>query len=368
MPITRTPYPRNVYEHISPTALTQQYVGNRGSMVGGQFESGRSTWSEQWAFIQDDFQTFINDVLGWSMKGESSKIMKRKLPAQSKQFPQMRASRISGIEALAPTGQKGDGGLASFNEIRATIQFETPPYDMLTDDQLAAPGTGIGDAGYPAEAFRYVIWDVRPAGEFARTNRDAWKYPPNTGSKNQNKPITGSGGQALLLTKTRITALWIQVPDAWVVSGTVPGGPDAGDDAVCFTNLEATLGTVNDGEFLGRPRGTMLFESFEPTPRVLPVSPEAIGIVEPGFFARCWDIKLQWLYFNPGWVYDKVALKFVPTMLQDPTKLGHNLVFNLKSAGGPKWERALIARSDAVDIPENWLYQESDHDRLFKAV
>ena len=59
----RQPYPRFFYPNISDSVPTQQFNSNRSSQVSGQFEIGRSTWTEVWAFNQQDIQLFIDDVL-----------------------------------------------------------------------------------------------------------------------------------------------------------------------------------------------------------------------------------------------------------------------------------------------------------------
>lgn len=334
-------YPTNFYSNITDLVPTQQYQGRSGSAVGGSFEIGRSTWTEQWQVTYQNIQTLVESVLGWGKVGGSANVIQRHLPAYSAAFPFMRATAIPNIEALAPTGI-GPMQEAAFKEYRATIQFETLPYNLATDAEV----TSQGGAGTPPESLRYVVWNCQPAAEFARTPFNVYKYPLGTGSANAGKRLPGQNGQAVLLTKYRITATWMQVPEAWVTT-----------DATTFPNLDNAIGTVNQGEFLGYPAGTMLFESYEPTPRVMPVLAATLGVTDPNYIPRCYDITMKWLLFDP-------KPFFMPGGIEDNAPRGHNLVFD-PVAG--QWQRALLYNTN-TDANGNWLYRESDHDKIFKGI
>lgn len=347
------PYPRNIYPQISASLDTQQFVGKVGSAVTGNFQYGRSTWSEKWAVHPNELQLFVDDVLGYAVKGGvaaavtatvaggDNDIINRHLPARSYQFPQMYAVGIPSVEMMAPTGNSG--GRATFKESRATIQFETPSFDMLTNAQAAAKT----DVGMPPECWRYVVWNRQPATEFARTAKDAFRYPSGS-FPTAHSPITGSGGQLFLITKYRITANWLQVPSAWITN-----------NGLTFPALDTAVGHINDDEFLGYPEGTMLFESYVPTPRVMPVSPEVLGILDPGVIPRCYDVELKFLYFDPQPIYEPLG-QVAPR--------GHNLAYN--PAVG-KWMRAIkisVQGEAGENTPANWVYPEEDLTKIFKAV
>ena len=339
--------PSFIYPNMKAPVPAHQFVSKSGSQVSGSFEIGRSTWTEHWDILGDDLQQAIEYILGFSKAGGpfgDVGVISRYLPAYSNQFPNMFATAITGVEALAPQGI-GPMSEATFKQFRLTIQFETLPYDLLSDIDVNAARGG----GEPAESFRYVVWNRQPASEFARTPYNAYKYPPGTGSKNANNPLPGQNGQAILLTKYRITGTWLQVPTDWISS----------DGGKTFPDLDAAVGTVNDATFLGYPAGTMLFESYEPTPRVLPTSALAVGQLDPQYIVRCYDIALKWLYFNPEPIW-------VPAGTTEFTApRGHNLVFNPSPASnGGYWQRA-VHRQSVTDVNGDWLYYESDHDKIF---
>jgi len=341
--MANAPYPRNFYDNIVKWVPSQQFVGKSGSAVDGNFEVGRSTWSEQWVVNSDDLQTLIENVIGYAMAGGAQAgngVMTRYLPATSNEFPYMYASSIQRVEALAPTG-KGMFEEARFKQWRATIQFETPPYNVYTDEQVFTNSS----ATRPPESQRYVVWNRQPAPEFARTPYNAWIYPPGTGASNAGDPLPGQNGQAILLTKYRITATWVQVPEAWISTNS----------GQTFANLDAATSTVNNAEFLGYPKGTLLFESYEPTPRVMPIPPGQIAL-NPGQTPRCYDVMLKWLYFDPQPVY-------TPGNPNDAAR-GHNLVYNPATNPG-QWQRALKINTN-TDVSANWFYREYDHTKIFK--
>lgn len=339
---------QQIYFNLTPWVPTQQYVGKSGSAVSGSFEIGRSTWTEQWMCNFDDLQMLIENILGYATvngPNASDGVLERNLPAFSATFPYMRATSISQIEAMAPTGQ-GDFQEAKFKRWKITIQFETLPYDVETDADVLSISTSNTD--FPPESLRFVVWNRQPASEFARTPYNAFRYPlPVT----PVVPLPGTNGQAILLTKYRITGTWMQVPTDWI----------SNDGGYTFKNLDAATGTVNAKEFMGYPAGTMLFESYEPTPRVMPVLPTSIGVNDPFYIPRCYDVQLKWLYFDPKPYYK-------PGGVDDAsTPRGHNLVFNPKGPVDGYWQRALLIKQ-TLDKNGNWLYQESDHTKIFKSV
>jgi hypothetical protein len=110
----------------------------------------------------------------------------------------------------------------------------------------------------------------------------------------------------------------------------------------------------------------------------MPTSAAAVGQLDPAFIPRCYDVEMKWLYFDP-------QPFLVPTgKTPENAPRGHNLVFNPEPgagstgayvsgdnittvAGSGYWQRALLKNKNA-DVNGNWLYFESDHDKIFKAV
>lgn len=354
MPIS-APHPRTYYTNISNLVPSQQFVGKTGSAVNGQFEIGRSTWTEQWAFNGANIQSIVDEVIGYPSVGGLPEdintaqtnppaeeiIINRALPAYSNTFDTMYATGITNVEALAPTGEQD--GIATYKQMRVTIQFETPPYDILTNNQVLSRRT----TGKPPECWRYCVWNREPCNEFARTPRDAFRYPSGQFPAGHS-PITGSGGQLYLITKYRITCNWLQVPQQWISS-----------DGLTFGNMDDLVGTVNDASFLGYPKGTILFESYRPVPKTMPVTPGLVGVNTGGQIPRCYDVELRFLYFNPSPVFNAAG--------ENPAPKGHNLVYEPRSG---QWMRAIkigaLAAQEQTDT--YWLYRQRRLDNVFEKV
>lgn len=336
-------------------AFTQEFVG-KGNSIGGSFAGGVSQFSEQWQFTQSAFPSVVSDILGYSTDGKTNRAtgvngttMQRVLPTRCAQFPWLWASRVSGLEGIGSKGIElglNGGVMAGWKMMRMTVQYETPPYEVKSDEIVKNADSNNS----PAESQRYVIWKQTPSVEFVQSTIDSFSWPKQAHDRDLDI-IQGSKGYALLVAKVRITANWIQVCDDWVRSGSNK-----------FGNIEAALGTVNHKSFLDRPAGTMLFESYEATPRVEPVDPAVMNQIDrTSTIPRSWDITLNWAYFDPtdgGATASGISQAFDGT-----PRYGHNLAFDPITA---KWWRPLLNTKGVTDSNGYWKYRESDHSKIFK--
>ena len=342
--------PTNNYQFPFPA---QEFVGH-GNPLSGSFANGVSQFTEQWQFNFSAFTggLIVSTILGYSTQGGAS--MKRVLPVKCSQFPWLYASRVTGPEGIASRGQaigvNAGGAYAAFQQMRITIQYESMPYDILSDASVQAKNT----ANKPAESWRYVIWERQPASEFIQNQETSFVWPQQVHNR-QRDVLLGSKGYAILLSKVRIVATWVQVCDDWVRNGSNR-----------FGNLEACLGTVNNQTFLDYPRGTLLFESYKPIPRVEPVDPVVMNQVNKiSTVPRGWDIVLTWVYFDPTNGQSNAGNAGNLNDNNGTPAYGHNLVFDPITA---KWWRPLLNSTGGFvpDASGYWRYAESDHSQIFK--
>jgi len=336
--------PQNTYDRLT-TRPSWQYVGGGGS-ISYQLGTDEGSATEVHDIDYNDLYQASIDILGWS-KQQGTGIF-RKLPAQHPYFSFLYANRITDIKGIGPRGQvigrnagSGPKPMADFKLVRLTVNYGTPPYYMAgakgfdkTDPFLTA-GT--------SEDKRFLIPSEYDSDtKFAAQRTTFMKWPAEAPAPLTNQPIKDTGGATIAVTKQRITFTWVQVPD----HGLFPGGFDQNKTS---PNIDKCIGRVNSEEFLGYPRGTVLFEGWKPMPRIMGIPSEALGL---GFdqLPRSWDVKLQFSFFDPK-------------PLGDENKRGHNLAPCPKDR---KWYRLITNVDNATDTSIFWKYQEEDLRDIFK--
>jgi hypothetical protein len=354
------PLPGTIYPQISGVKPSQQYIGKGFGQLGGRFAYGVSTWSEEWQIPFDDASDkVISGIIGYSEAGGpataagiGNAVMHRTLPVQHPFFPWLWGVSVSNPQGVGSRGQLPIGGgngaaggtVNKWRQLRFSVEYETPPYDILTDAAVA----GADSVYFPAEAQRYCVWGREPANEFVQQEQDAfrWQDKPYGPTPSAGQQVQGSKGLALLLAKFRVSCDWLQVCDDWVRNGSVS-----------FPYIDLCIGTVNQNEFMSMPPGTMLFEGYRATPRTMPVRIRTGNQSNSGTVPRCWDIHLQWLYFNPCPVGAVQAN-------DGGFRYGHNLVFSIPTQ---RWWRPLLGtKNHANDSSQFWRYNEQDHSFIFK--
>lgn len=286
--------------------------------MDASFSYGASMITETWV-IEDNgsnLRTFLTQVLGYPVASGTSII--RHGPAPNNRFPHMYASRVTSIKGYVAGGTTTQvGGVAKYALLAITIQFEAAPYVI---SNAAAPSS-------------YIIPDVAPSLEFFQQNMGKYVWEASAPSGLAGQVVQGPGGVAIQVQKTRYTWTWVQVPDIGLFSGGFPGRP---------TKIESCLGKVNNAAWQGYPQGTLLFESWKPTPHAVPVP------INLGQFERTWDVQLTFLYFEPPFA-------------GSGTMQGHNL---LPLPGTNTWYRAYVQGTS--DTSGNWRYNEVDFNTIFQ--
>lgn len=326
--------PLNIYPRLSPNVPAYQDVRGTGS-VSASMASGQSSFTEHWFIKDTDLQQFTQDVLGWSKKNGVR--INRNTPAQHADLNFMWASRVTSVEGYASTGKRAAaaGSVASFKLLRIGVQYDTPPYRIVDDVAFA------GDKEYK----RYVVPTSETNAEFLQLAKGAFVFYGGAPAPNANKTFgrPGESGALQIVMKTKVTYLWIQVPDNGLFS---MGGFDQGGRPY---NIENALGTVNNDTWHSYPKGTLLLESYGLTPQTLPIAPATVGLPPRGI-PRVWNVALNFVYFDP--------LPF------DANFRGHNLV---PLPGSNSW--VLAKRQGAADGDETQrIYQYSNFDTIFEMI
>lgn len=297
----------------------KQYVGP-GSSITGNFAYGGTTTVLQWVMDDSDLDNFIIDTLG---KGATnSGQLNRVLPARHPRYPDLWASRITGIEGLSPVGKTQ--GVSYWKKYIVTVQYEAPPYLLVAGSEPPPEGG-------------FLIVQGSSACEFIQQNTGQFKYPtnPKLGGKS-GKVIPGGGGTAVLLIKTRLKWTWIQVPQTALF-----GGKQGVGRSLRMKHQEDCLGRVNSDEFAGYEAGTLLLESISPSVMAGPLG-------KPFYY----NVEMNLLHFDPS-----------PRLVNNVH--GHNLVPVLTGSNGILWARALVNSTSAKDQSDWWRYQEISYDNLF---
>lgn len=312
------------------------------SCIGGSFAQGESTATEVRDVDAGQLTQFITGVLGYSVAGNGNGGITRFLPKQHPSAFYLWASRVGNIQGIAPQGMFTDahGENAKWKTYRVTIQYETPLYQVLKDGEVI--GAAQSGETTTQEWRRFTIWSMEPSVEFIQLRNGVFEYDPTTlptGSlQANNRRVVANYGQQLRLSKVKITANWIQVPDA----GLFPGGSSV---SIYAANQINGLGCVNYNLFMGQFKpGTLRFDGFKPQARVMPTTPNQT--VRP----IAWDVQMTFTYFEPP------KGEFIP--IGDGTDYGHNLI-PLPTNG--LWYPSYV--NGSTSWPR---YQTYDFEKIFK--
>jgi hypothetical protein len=219
------------------------------------------------------------------------------------------------------------GGLpmARFKTARCTLGYSTLLYDIRTDDAL---GTDRDESRLD----RYVTKIYRPQGEFLNIDGSAYYYGLGTSPA---VPLYRGVNKTLISFNVQLT--WHKIPEEAVPTKFL--NPNATNFAI-----DRCLGTVNNQDWEGYAKGTLLLMAVEMRPYV-----SAVGI-------RYYDLTYSFKFFNPT------------QETRNNNAIGHQHIFRPRTT--PGWYEALggdtgrtiatstnptnfIAQTDNVNI-YNW--------------
>ncbi len=325
-------------------------VVTSASCIAHSFSNGMSSASITWAFREIDVLGFVAQVLGYARSGGAGGNIDRFLPARHPVFRDLWASRIDSITPVAiqrpskATFSRGE--FSNWKNFKAVVRYESPPYAIKDSVSF--------------EYERFTIPSVESHSEFRQRFSGSFRFPTTAPGVWGSGASVITGGTSIQLTKTKISLKWIQVPDKGLFA---PNGWDGqGAGGATATGIENCIGRINDATFMGRPRGTMLLESWHPEPTTFAADSLIYGSIPDGLPFRAWNVTLNFVYFNPevpsgantdsGDGFDKAY--------------GHNL---LPCPINKKWYRVYVLGnapgSAPTDSSQTWNYQEADFNQIF---
>ncbi len=340
-------------------------------------ESIRTTTQAQFSMEQSKatlsgfvYPAYINnedamrEVIGSAERAGDGKI-KRGLPLAHPEYPWLFASSVS-LQGLsfydkhpAPTNFKAPPikEYARYNSYQYTIEFNSRPYLLFQDKNINTgtityykpDGTAVNNKKIAYEWWRYTDYEELPSaeyltaqqGQFVFNRSDAVAPPHDT---------TVPGQIRLLQQKSTIKFRWYQVPYSYISSS--------------LSYIKAGQGSINQFDWYGWPKGTLLYNSFT-YKRYTPPNPQQydynFGDSTKKVIGneKLVDIEFVFLYFNPGTLTGGEA-PTAPTNASHITN-GHNLLPWL-AAGGGKYFYAKSVGSVTPGIP---LYPSYPFELLF---
>lgn len=257
-------FPWNEYvDNESPSDMTFDSEGASASLVL------QCAW--------DDRYECIKQLLGYPYRAVigSEGVLLRVLPLQHPIFHWLVAKRVSNIKGLSPKGKEAAAPHnnlqfgAKYEKARMTVEFWTPPYDLLSDADV-----GVN------ETLRFVTKQWRFVTEFLSLQQGAWLFA-DVASGSKGKPIPG--GRGFLVSKTEMIQTWHQVPHACLFDG---------DD---FPSLiQSAVGKLNVNDWEGCEAGTVLCNPPVIKPFTSPLAPGVLGATN-----RLWDVEFHLSHFDP---------------------------------------------------------------------
>lgn len=179
---------------------------------------------------------------------------------------------VEGIEGLGKILSVDADGVATYEKAKVSLLYETVTWKILSDAKMKENGYVDPSFGNPDEATvqRYVTKFYQPTAEYLTLPfmGMVWSEQLSTPVDLSVQPVAVPGSLGVLVPATEIMYLWRQVP----------GRPLA---------LDTHIGSVNDAEFDGYRRGTLLLTSIDLKPY-------------RWFLGQIvWDITYKMKYFEP---------------------------------------------------------------------
>ncbi len=310
------------------------FAQSEGVSGVGTFEYNRSQGSRVYNFADETGALggtatafrYVEDILGAPSIGEdlaSHHWIKRKTPHGMSRFTRpsddakfLYATKVNlkglGVRAYSTTldGLKWP----EYKQYRLETQYETLPYEILTDAEMVAKGYTDAN-GNPDEASwkRYISKIATPAGQFFTIATGSYSYVGGGGL------VTAGLSKILSFCNLQITHH--QVPERAVPSIFVNPA------LTTRSYIESTIGCVNSVVFNGYAVGTLLLLGVQMMPYRSPLGD------------RVYDVKHMMKYFEPT------------------TAKGHNYVYRPSSAAYIEVTSTgatnVVAQTDGISI-YNW--------------
>lgn len=321
--------------------------------------------------------SFNSDAPGDSLQRRLSRIT----PAKHPMWPWLRATKILSIQGRKPVSSIRIGAqnntYGNWLFAYVSIQFETPRYPILDDNQLGAGGK---------EYDRYTLKEWESAVENLSRRGESWQFI-NT---NASAVTAQFNGDLLLRTPKAVWKwTWYNVPEDWIMLGkSVPTNFLLATGKVNLNKFPAS-GIPDQNDLLNgktptlkyMPPGTLLLLPSKPDPYTQ-IHPNILtsANIDPSSFPRTYNVPIHMVYFNPP-TDDNTKVQLAGgTFITTGGGLlirGHNLVpLPQPSSTGFRFYAAmrrspppppLPAPESPVQTDESLLYQYYDFERLFQA-
>lgn len=258
----------------------------------------------------------------------------RTLPIGHPEFPWMFANSVSitggrflekATSSAAFNEAPSLAYYATFSHYDYSINFAPRPYVLLKNSSIPVTGTltWYDDNGVtkttnnvPAEYYRYTDFEEIPAAEYLTAQQGQFKFERSDSQAPHNNTIPG---QLRILRKTSAVKFrWYQVPYSFINSSN--------------SFIKAGLGKINQFDWYGVGKGTLLFEAFT-YKRYTPPNPGVYSGWGNGIISneKLCDIEFTFLYSNPTTLTGGKA----PNAPTNPNHItaGHNLLPWLSTGG-----------------------------------
>lgn len=261
---------------IKPAAQNLWERIDRTSPSNASFQIDGASASMDFIIDKENTSSLISDILGSVYKaGDGTGRLIRNIPAAHPKYDWLYATRITNIEGLQPYGrEEGISNQAirtiapeinyiydytTYKKYKVQVQFEPRPYLVLPNEYTRAKqenkkwyynlANDSIDFIDPKEWMRFIDIECEPSAEFLSSPQGQFQFKTSDASAPNGQAVTNQngGGINLLVVKRKIKVTWFFVPYEIVFAENVTSG----------------FGKVNQYDFLGFPKGSMLLEGTE---------------------------------------------------------------------------------------------------------
>lgn len=305
-------------------AITQDDIDNRLPFVNPYTPTGQPLPGSGYAPTPlprpfpdvTDGYAFVGRYVPWSFPIRNSSKNDRFLYASSVEIEGRGVPDNS--SQIENDGTESKDSIAVYKHARFTIQFDTRMYDIMDDETFIGATQKVVDESL---MLRYVTKIYRPQGEFLHLDGNAYFY----GGIRPAKALTRGVNKTIISYNLSLT--WHFIPAEAVPS--------------TFLNFDAPnlaidncLGRINDRDFHGCKKGTLLLMAAEIKPQV------------SAFGNRTYDITYMFKFLNPSG-FD---------MGGSGNAVGHNHIFRPFAPSG--WYEAVSSSALATAVnPTNFIAQ-----------
>lgn len=317
---------KNAVERIS---------GQSPSQAGFGIDGGRAQMLLK--IPQNYLEPALREALGYcTISGIG---LQRDLPLAHPQFPWLFCERISNAQGVSFDKKQDSNNTidgvdveleaepfpfyARYKHYEMALEFLPRPYAVVKDSQLQRQTIQWWDINTAAasplsfevqtEWWRFVELDVQPAGDYLTAAQGAFLFRMNSnpsGFTLQNTAIP-SGALKLYVSTKSVKFRWYQVPFSFITSGN--------------SYFDQYAGRVNQYDFYGYPKGTLLMNNVEVLKVYTQPFPQFVeynGAFLPTQQKLC-DLQLNCTFRDPP-----LAQAYTPGGTESKNNIvaGHNLI------------------------------------------